>query len=204
MKSSWCNSSPVKAVAGRPAASVAIRRVTGGCEAYTVSKQVAMIQPRNRSNCDADVVLSAEGSIRHTGMRGVVGIAGVASTGHAYQGTFREPRRASCFSAIWARWRPTQRHLVSGGRGLPREKRTTLKRSLLWPRETGGAGKGRRAVLRFHSTDEGGEPQGSRKGRPRYPLEGSRSDASCSSCGCKSRRWRVPRCHRSYTRQHEG
>ena len=42
------------------------------------------------------------------------------------------------------------------------------------------------------------------KGRPRYPLEGSRSDASCSSCGCKSRRWRVPRCHRSYTRQREG
>ena len=28
----------------------------------------------------------------------------------------------------------------------------------------GGAGKGRRAVLRFHSTDEGGEPQGSREG----------------------------------------
>jgi hypothetical protein len=28
------------------------------------------------------------------------------------------------------------------------------------------------AVLQPHSTDEGGEPQGSRKGRPRYPLEG--------------------------------
>ena len=91
-----------------------------------------------------------------------------------------------------------------GGEGCLREKRMTLKRSLLRPRETGGAGTGRRAVLRFHSTDEGGEPQGSRKGRPRYPLEGSRSDASCSSCGCKSRRWRVPRCHRSYTRQREG
>jgi hypothetical protein len=173
MKSSWCNSSPVKAVAGRPAASVAIRRVTGGCEAYTVSKQVAMIQPRNRSNCDADVVLSAEGSIRHTGMRGVVGIAGVASTGHAYKGTFREPRRAPCFSAIWAPGGAQPKDTWSpGGEGCPREKRTTLKRSLLWPRETGGAGKGRRAVLRFHSTDEGGEPRGSRKGRPRYPLEG--------------------------------
>src|ERR1700693_4433037 len=91
-----------------------------------------------------------------------------------------------------------------GGEGWPREKRTTLKRRLLGPRETGGAAKGRRGVLRFHSTDEGGQPQGSRKGRPRYPLEGSRSDASCSSCGCKSRRWRVPRCHRSYTRQREG
>jgi hypothetical protein len=28
------------------------------------------------------------------------------------------------------------------------------------------------AVLRPNSTDEGGEPQGSRKGRPRNPLEG--------------------------------
>jgi hypothetical protein len=28
------------------------------------------------------------------------------------------------------------------------------------------------AVLRPYSTDEGGEPQGSRKGRPRNPLEG--------------------------------
>src|ERR1700674_1210533 len=57
------------------------------------------------------------------------------------------------------------------GEGCPREKRMTLKRSHLLPRETGGAGTGRRAVLRFHTTDEGGEPQGSRKGRPRYPLE---------------------------------
>ncbi len=31
---------------------------------------------------------------------------------------------------------------------------------------------GRRAVVPPHSTCEGGEPQGSRKGRPRYPLEG--------------------------------
>ena len=28
------------------------------------------------------------------------------------------------------------------------------------------------AVLQPHSTGEGGEPQGSRKGRPRYPPEG--------------------------------
>ena len=163
------------------------------------------IQLRNRPHCDADAVLSAEGSIRYAVTRGVAGIAGVASPGHAYQGISREPRRAPCFSVIWAlgdaqpkdTWSPR-------GEGCPREKRMTLERSLLRPRATGGAGTGRRAVLRIHTTDEGGEPQGSRKGRPRYPLGGSRSDASCSSCGCKSRRWRVPRCHRSYTRQHEG
>ena len=131
------------------------------------------IQLRNRSNCDADAVLSAEGSIRYAVMRGVAGIAGVASPRHAYQGISREPRRAPCFSVIWAPGGAQPKDTWSpGGEGCPREKRTTLKRSLLWPRETGGAGKGRRAVLRFHSTDEGGEPQGSRKGRPRYPLEG--------------------------------
>jgi hypothetical protein len=85
-----------------------------------------MVQPRNRSHCDADAVLTAEGNIRHTGMRGVVGIAGVASTGHAYKGTFREPRRAPCLSAYLGlgvaqpkdTWSP-------GGEGCPREKRTT-------------------------------------------------------------------------------
>src|ERR1700730_2357191 len=60
----------------------------------------------------------------------------------------------------------------AGGEGCPREKRTTLKRSLLLPRRTGGAGKGRRAVLRFHSTDEGGEPQGSREGAATVSTEG--------------------------------
>lgn len=122
---------------------------------------------------DADAVLMVEGSIWCTVMRGAAGIAGVVSPGHAYKGISREPRRARCFSVDWAigdaqpkdTWSPE-------GEGCLREKRTTLKRSLLPPRETGGAGTGRRAVLRFHSTDEGGEPQGSREGRPRYPPEG--------------------------------
>ena len=67
--------------------------------------------------------------------------------------------------------------------GNPRQKRTTLMRGLPLPRETGGAGKGRRAVLRFHSTCEGGEPQGSRKGRPRYPLEGRDEQVDVSAQG---------------------
>src|SRR2546421_12399293 len=37
---------------------------------------------------------------------------------------------------------------------------------------TGGVTDGSGAVVETHSTDEGGEPQGSRKGRPRDPLEG--------------------------------
>ena len=40
---------------------------------------------------------------------------------------------------------------------------------------------GRREVLRAHSTVEGGEPQGSRKGRPRYPLEGRGEQVEAST-----------------------
>ena len=140
------------------------------------------IQLRNRPHCDADAVTLAEGSIRRTVTRGAARIAGVSSPGHAYKGISREPRRACCFSDNWAlgdaqpkgTWSPE-------GEGCLREKRTTLKRSLLLPRETGGAGTSRKAVLRFHSTDEGGEPQGSRKGRPRYPLEGRGEQVDAST-----------------------
>ena len=40
------------------------------------------------------------------------------------------------------------------------------------PRETGGTGKDAEQSYEPIRTGEGGEPQGSRKGRPRYPLEG--------------------------------
>ena len=38
-----------------------------------------------------------------------------------------------------------------------------------------------------HSTDEGGEPQGSRKGRPRDPLEGRGCPSGCIGRGTHSR-----------------
>jgi hypothetical protein len=40
-----------------------------------------------------------------------------------------------------------------------------------------------RAVLRPYSTREGGEPQGFRKERPRYPLEGRGKQADVSAEG---------------------
>lgn len=73
-----------------------------------------------------------------------------------------------------------------GARAAPEGSEQALKRSPLLPRETGGAGTGRRAVLRVHSTDEGGEAQGSRKGRPRYPLEG-RDEQIDASVQCHRR-----------------
>ncbi len=44
-------------------------------------------------------------------------------------------------------------------------------------------GKDGRAVLRPRSTCEGGEPQGFRKERPRYPLEGRGEQADVSAEG---------------------
>jgi hypothetical protein len=40
------------------------------------------------------------------------------------------------------------------------------------PRETGGTGMDAEQSYKPICTWEGGEPQGSRKGRPRHPLEG--------------------------------
>ena len=70
---------PGQSRSGQAVASVAIRRRTGGCEAYTASKQAARDELRNWSDRDADAMLLAESSIRHAVMRGVFGIAGVAA-----------------------------------------------------------------------------------------------------------------------------
>jgi hypothetical protein len=75
-----------------------------------------------------------------------------------------------------------QHDQVPGDEGNPHGKRTSPRRA-----ETCCQGRpeatatGRRAVLRTHSTDEGGEPQGSRKGRPRYPLEGRGEQVDASA-----------------------
>ena len=155
--------------------SVAIRRVTGGCEAYTARKQAVRIQLRNRFFIAMPTPLAwRKAASGQPLMRGWPRVAGVPSPGHASKGISREPRRAPCLCRIVGIG-PAQSQLdqVPGDEGTPRGKRTNPRRA-----ETCCQGRpeatatGRRAVLRAHITDEGGEPQGSRKGRPRYPLEG--------------------------------
>ena len=60
-----------------------------------------------------------------------------------------------------------------GQEGIPHEKRSDPQAEVTCHQgQPEVAATDRRDFLRTHSTDEGGEPQGSRKGRPRYPLEG--------------------------------
>ncbi len=145
-------------LASRPIASVAIHQVTGGCEAYTARKQAVKIQLRKLSIVAMPTLLVwRKAASGRPIQRGRTGIAGVPSSGHASKGISQEPRRA-----------PRLLLNMGGtvGQGKPEAN-----------------GKDGRAVLRTHSTCEGGEPQGSRKGRPRNPLEGRGEQADVSGEG---------------------
>jgi len=135
MKSRECKSPPAKAVAGRPVASVAIRRATGGCRSVhneDAGREGSAPKTSHRRECRRRRC----GGRQHPDGRYArpAGIAGVPSSGHALKGISREPRRAP--------------RLLLQGRYRP-------------PRETGGVRNGLGAVLRPHTTCEGGEPQGS-------------------------------------------
>ena len=153
MKSSWCKSSPARAVAGRPEASVAIRRVTGGCRSVHSEKAGRECSaPKTLYRCDADAVSLAEGRIRSTDMRGVSGVAGVPSPGHAFKETSRERRRAHDFCRTtrvgFTRIRTNQ--AVGSGEGTFRTEQTNPRRSSQpAPRETGGAGDGSESSLKY-------------------------------------------------------
>ena len=116
---------------------------------------------------------SRKAASRQPIMRGCSGVAGVASPGHAFKRTSREPRRASDLSRVRVRFGPTRNEPgPEGNEGVPREANRPSTRSTCRQGRPEVAGKGRRAVVCAHSTDEGGEPQGFRKERPRYPPEG--------------------------------
>jgi hypothetical protein len=166
MKSNWCKSSLASAVAGGPVASVAIRRVTGGCRSvhsekagreYSAPKTVLIAMPT--------LLVWRKAVFGCTVMRGVSGVAGVPSPGHAFKETSRERRRAHDLCRIeLGMVRPDSNEPGPGsGEDVFRAERIILDVAV--SRRQGRpevAGTDRRAVLEPHSTDEGGEPQGSR------------------------------------------
>ena len=148
---------------------------TGGCEAYTVRKQAVRIS--------SEIVHRGDRRRRDPGgrlypgnriLRGCSESPESLARGMLPKGLPVNPGELPASVAYWASVWPNPNSTRSPGmRALPQGKRISPQRA-----ETCCQGKpeaaatGRRAVLRAHSTDEGGEPQGSRKGRPRYPLEG--------------------------------
>ena len=175
LKSSWCKSSPARAVAGGPEASVAIRRVTGGCEAYTARTQAMSIQLRNLYivAMPTPLALRKAASWRTFTARSAA-VAGVPSPWHVFIETSREPRRAPCLSAHWGVVYPEDNRTGSAvaAEGHRQKRRSSAAEVICRQGKPEAAATGRRAVLRTHTTRECGEPQGSRKGRPRYPPEG--------------------------------
>ena len=184
MESSWCKSSPVKAVAGGPVASVAIRRVTGGCEAYTARTQAVRISSEIVSALRMPTPLALRKAASgqpscEVGPGSPESLArGMRSKGFpANPGELPTSSESGCGAA------QPKCHQVPGERGFsPREAKPPSTRRNLLPRETGGV-RPRVEEQSYEpiATDEGGEPQGSRKGRPRYPLEGRGEQVDAST-----------------------
>jgi hypothetical protein len=98
MKSNWCKSSLARAVAGGPVASVAIRRVTGGCRSVHSEKAGREDSaPKTVFDAMPTLLVWRKAVSGCPVMRGASGVAGVPSPGHAFTEISREPRRASDF-----------------------------------------------------------------------------------------------------------
>jgi hypothetical protein len=118
----------------------------------------------NSPDRDADAVRRAEGSTRAP----VYGKGGPGSPesldrGMLPRGFSRNPRELLIF--------------------LPHREERLSHREVRDPKGDRRDTEGCRAVLRTHSTDESGEPQGFRKERPRYPLAGRGKQADVSAEG---------------------
>ena len=112
--------------------------------------------PKSFLSPDVDVFSLAEGNIwRRPLWRGRAGIGGVPSPGHVPKRLAGNSRELPISSPPFG--------------GSPLEPGREVRAPEGRPE---GARKEGGAVLQPHSTEEGGEPQGSRKGRPRNPLEG--------------------------------
>ena len=135
--------------------SLAIHQATGGCRSVDNKEAGREDQPRNLYHCEVHVIAAAEDSTwPRPLLRGRADSPGSLAQGMLHRdGPGTEESSSSPLT-------PGGPPLVVG-----REVRATKGRPEEARMDAG-------AVLRPYSTEEGGEPQGSRKGRPRNPLEG--------------------------------
>lgn len=144
-------------------------------EAYTARTQAMRVQLRNLYIVAMPTPLALRKAASWWTVKArSAAVAGVPSPWHVSTETSREPRRAPCLSAQRGVVHPednrTGSAVAAQGR---RQKRSTCAAEVTCRQgKPEAAAIDRRAVLRTHSTYEGGEPQGSGNGRPRYPLEG--------------------------------
>src|SRR5579862_9841900 len=176
MKSNWCKSSLASAVAGRPGASVAIRRVTGGCRSvhsekagreYSAPKTVLIAMPTLlvwRKAASGCTVMRGHPGSPGSLVRGMLSKRLPANAGEL---TISAERTGVWFTQIQTNPAPEVARMPSEWS----EQILDVAVSRCQGRPE-AAGMDRRAVLELHTTCEGGEPQGSGNGRPRYPLEG--------------------------------
>jgi hypothetical protein len=132
---------------------------------------------------DADAVSLAEGSIQTTDKREVALRSPESlARGMLSSGLPVNPGELSTSPEPGESVQPDPNGTRSqGSEGVPREANRPSTRSTCHQGRPEAVGRGRRAVVRTHSTREGGEPQGSRKGRPRYPLEGRGKQVDAST-----------------------
>jgi hypothetical protein len=132
------------------------------------------IEPRNVSAvAKADGVQMPEGSIRSPDSARAVGVAGVRDQGMLSKGSPVNPGELAISSEACARVPRIRSGTGSGGQeGRARRSEYTLTEVSRRQGQPEAEVKGGTVVLQAHGTCEGGEPQGSRKGRPGYPLEG--------------------------------
>jgi hypothetical protein len=159
--------------------------VTGGCEAYTVRKQAVRIELRNLVMLREPTPFNRWKAVS---MRPLFArsprVAGVRDRGMLSMGSPVNPGKSLYlfgslgFGSAQSKIEPG----LLGHEGISRKKQMDPRVEV-----TGHQGQPEVAAtasgdcLRTHSTDEGGEPQGSRKGRPRYPLEGRRKQMDVST-----------------------
>jgi hypothetical protein len=124
--------------------------------------------PKTFHLCDADAVSLVQGRMRSTDNARLPAVAGVPSPGHAFKEIPANPGELPTSPVIWVIG-SAQAQMEPGPRGRrvsPGKRMNPRRGKPCCQGRPEGAGTGRRAVLRAHSTDEGGEPQGPREGRP--------------------------------------
>jgi hypothetical protein len=124
--------------------------------------------------CDADAVNLAEGSICGTAMRGVMGSPESLARGMLSQRLPVNPGELTVPYRTTGVVDPAHNRTRSAGaaEGRRQERKAFAGQVSARQGRPEACVTDSRAVLRTHSTDEGGEPQGPDEGRPRYPLEG--------------------------------